>query len=123
MNAVNMTPGTAGAAVKDTGILYTLMLVAAVGVIVFSIAGIAAMMGRIPGALTGGAKPAGVRIEARSRPRRAAWPQHPRAANAGLSSPCASWKPRVRAATRAPSLFTSPGSARAGRCISRFACG
>jgi len=64
MNAVNMTPGTAGAAVKDTGILYTLMLVAAVGVIVFSIAGIAAMMGWIPGALTGGAKPAGVRIEA-----------------------------------------------------------
>jgi len=64
MNAVNMTPGTAGAAVKDTGILYMLMLVAAVGVIVFSIAGIAAMMGWIPGALTGGAKPAGVRIEA-----------------------------------------------------------
>ena len=64
MNAVNMTPGTAGAAVKDTGILYTLMLVAAMGVIVFSIAGIAAMMGWIPGALTGGAKPAGVRIEA-----------------------------------------------------------
>ena len=64
MNAVNMTPGTAGAAVKDTGILYMLMLVAAVGVIVFSIAGIATMMGWIPGALTGGANPAGVRIEA-----------------------------------------------------------
>jgi hypothetical protein len=57
MNAVNMTPGTASAAVKDTGILYMLMLVAAVGVIVFSIAGIATMMGWIPGALTGGARP------------------------------------------------------------------
>jgi hypothetical protein len=63
MNAVNMTPGTAGAAVKDTGILYPLMLVAAVGVIVFSIAGIATMMGWIPGALTSGSKPA-ARLEA-----------------------------------------------------------
>ena len=63
MNAVNMTPGTAGAAVKDTGLLYPLMLVAAVGVIVFSIAGIATMMGWIPGALTTGSKPA-ARLEA-----------------------------------------------------------
>lgn len=64
MNAVNMTPGAAGAAVKDTGILYPLMLIAAMGVIVFSIAGIATMMGWIPGTLTSGAKPSGVRLEA-----------------------------------------------------------
>lgn len=64
MDAVNMTPGAAGAGVKDTGILYPLMLVAAAGVIVFSIAGIATMMGWIPGALTGGARPAGARLEA-----------------------------------------------------------
>jgi len=64
MNAVNMTPGTTGAAVKDAGFLYPLMLVAAVGVIVFSIAGIATMMGWIPGALTGGSKVSGARLEA-----------------------------------------------------------
>jgi hypothetical protein len=64
MDAVNMTPGTAGAAVKDTGILYPLMLVAAAGVIVFSIAGIATMMGWIPSALTSGVSPAGARLEA-----------------------------------------------------------
>ena len=64
MDAVNMTPGTAGAAVKDTGILYPLMLVAAAGVIVFSIAGIATMMGWIPSALTSGVSPAGARMEA-----------------------------------------------------------
>jgi outer membrane lipoprotein SlyB len=63
MNAVNVTPGTAGVAVKDTGILYPLMLVAAVGVIVFSIAGIATMMGWMPGVLTSGTKPV-ARLEA-----------------------------------------------------------
>lgn len=56
MDAVNMTSVTAGAGVKDTGILYPLMLVAAAGVIVFSIAGIAAMMGWIPGVPTRGAR-------------------------------------------------------------------
>jgi hypothetical protein len=64
MDAVNITPGTAGAGVKDTGILYPLMLVAAAGVIVFSIAGIATMMGWIPGAPTSGARPSGARLEA-----------------------------------------------------------
>ena len=56
MDAVNMTSVTAGAGVKDTGILYPLMLVAAAGVIVFSIAGIAAMMGWIPGVPSSGAR-------------------------------------------------------------------
>ena len=55
MEAVNMTPGTAGTAVKDAGILYPLMLIAATAVIVFSIAGIATMMGWMPSALSGGA--------------------------------------------------------------------
>jgi hypothetical protein len=65
MNALNVTPGaTGGAAVKDTGVLYPLMLVAAVGVIVFSIAGIATMMGWIPGALTIGSKASGARSDA-----------------------------------------------------------
>jgi hypothetical protein len=68
MDAVNMTPGNTGAEVKDTGILYPLMLIAAVGVIVFSIAGIATMMGWIPGALSS-ANPAGARPDA---PRQAA---------------------------------------------------
>ena len=52
MEAVNITPGPAGA-VKDAGILYPLMLIAAAAVIVFSIAGIATMMGWMPSALTG----------------------------------------------------------------------
>jgi hypothetical protein len=55
MEAVNMTPGTAGTAEKDAGILYPLMLIAATAVIVFSIAGIATMMGWMPSALSGGA--------------------------------------------------------------------
>jgi hypothetical protein len=55
MEAVNMTPGTAGTAVKDAGILYPLMLIAATAVIVLSIAGIATMMGWMPGALSGSA--------------------------------------------------------------------
>jgi hypothetical protein len=53
MDAVNLTPGTAGTAVKDAGILYPLMLIAAAAVIVFSIAGIATMMGWMPGGLPG----------------------------------------------------------------------
>jgi hypothetical protein len=57
MDAVNMTPGPAGAAVKDAGILYPLMLIAAAAVIVFSIAGIATMMGWMPGALSSDAAP------------------------------------------------------------------
>lgn len=47
MDAVNLTPGNAGAMEKQTRILYPLMLVAAAAVIVFSVAGIAAMMGWI----------------------------------------------------------------------------
>ena len=47
MDAVNMTPGSAGTAVKRPGILYPLMLVAATAVIVFSVVGIATMMGWI----------------------------------------------------------------------------
>ena len=64
MDAVNITPGSAGAGVKDTGFLYPLMLVAAAGVIVFSIAGIATMMGWIPGVPVSGARQASVRLEA-----------------------------------------------------------
>jgi hypothetical protein len=47
MDAVDTTPGNAGAVEKAPGILYPLMLVAAAAVIVFSVAGIAAMMGWI----------------------------------------------------------------------------
>jgi hypothetical protein len=57
MDAVNMTPGPAGTAMKDAGILYPLMLIAAAAVIVFSIAGIATMMGWMPGALSSDAAP------------------------------------------------------------------
>ena len=64
MDAVNMTPGPAGAGVKDSGFLYPLMLVAAAGVIVFSIAGIATMMGWLPGVSTNAVRPAGARLEA-----------------------------------------------------------
>jgi hypothetical protein len=58
MDAVNMTPGNAGTVVKTPGILYPLMLIAAIAVIVFSVAGIATMMGWMPGALSSGADPA-----------------------------------------------------------------
>jgi hypothetical protein len=58
MNAVNMTPGNAGTVVKDPGILYPLMLIAAIAVIVFSVAGIATMMGWMPSALSSDADPA-----------------------------------------------------------------
>lgn len=58
MDAVNMTPGNAGTVVKHPGILYPLMLIAAIAVIVFSVAGIAAMMGWMPAALSSGAGPA-----------------------------------------------------------------
>lgn len=57
MDAVNMTPGNTVTAVKHPGILYPLMLIAAIAVIVFSVAGIASMMGWMPGALLSGADP------------------------------------------------------------------
>ena len=47
MDSVNLTPGNAGTVTKHTGILYPLMLIAAIAVIVFSVAGIATMMGWI----------------------------------------------------------------------------
>ena len=58
MSAVNMTSGPAGTVVKDPGILYPLMLIAAIAVIVFSVAGIATMMGWMPSALSNDADPA-----------------------------------------------------------------
>lgn len=58
MNAVNMSSGNAGAMDKRSGILYPLMLIAAIAVIVLSISGIATMMGWMPGALSRGADPA-----------------------------------------------------------------
>ena len=57
MNAVNMTLGRAGAMDKRPGILYPLMLIAAIAVIVFSISGIATMMGWMPSVLSRGADP------------------------------------------------------------------
>lgn len=68
MDAVNMNPGTGGAAVKDAGILYPLMLIAATAVIVFSIAGIATMMGWMPSALSGSADTARAQPAAASQP-------------------------------------------------------
>jgi len=47
MNAIDMTSGNAGAVEKHSRILYPLMIIAAAAVIVFSVAGIAAMMGWI----------------------------------------------------------------------------
>ena len=47
MDAVNTTSGTEGTGVKHLGILYPVMLIAAIAVIVFSVAGIATMMGWI----------------------------------------------------------------------------
>lgn len=91
MEAVNMTPGTAGTAVKDSGILYPLMLIAATAVIVFSIAGIATMMGWMPGALSGGAdaaraQPAGATQQAVPRQVESnAGPRDPAAAGQGGS--------------------------------------
>jgi hypothetical protein len=58
MDAVNMTPGNAGTVAKHPGILYPLMLIAAIAVIVFSVAGIATMMGWMPAALSSDADPA-----------------------------------------------------------------
>ena len=58
MSAVNMTSGHAGTVVKDPGMLYPLMLIAAIAVIVFSVAGIATMMGWMPSALSNDADPA-----------------------------------------------------------------
>jgi len=61
MDAVNMTPGNAGTVGKHPGYLYPLMLIAAIAVIVFSVAGIATMMGWMPGAHSSDAGPAGAR--------------------------------------------------------------
>lgn len=58
MDAVNMTPGNAGTVVKHPGFLYSFMVIAAMAVIVFSVAGIVTMMGWMPGALSTGGEPA-----------------------------------------------------------------
>ncbi|HEY7658057.1 MAG TPA: hypothetical protein VH881_14410 [Burkholderiales bacterium] len=72
MNAVNMTSGSAGAMDKRSGILYPLMLIAAVAVIVFSISGIATMMGWMPSVLSRGAGPMRAQPAAAVEPRPAA---------------------------------------------------
>lgn len=74
MNAVNMTSGNAGAMDKRSGILYPLMLIAAIAVIVFSISGIATMMGWMPSVLSRGADPM------RAQPAAAVKPGAPRPA-------------------------------------------
>ena len=48
---------TAGTSQKHVGLLYPLMLIAAIALIIFSILGIATMMGWMPGALPGGHSP------------------------------------------------------------------
>ena len=53
---------------KRSGLLYPMMLIAAIAVIVISIAGIAMMMGWVPGALSGG----GPAAEPEAAPPRAA---------------------------------------------------
>jgi hypothetical protein len=56
-----MTAGTADRtdADKRAGILYPAMLIAAIGVIVFSVVGIASMMGWMPGVFSGGSAATG----------------------------------------------------------------
>lgn len=73
MRSVNMGSGNAGAMDKRSGILYPLMLIAAIAVIVLSISGIATMMGWLPGVLSRGADPA------RAQPAAAIEPGTPRA--------------------------------------------
>lgn len=68
MNAVNMTSGSAGAMDKRSGILYPLMLIAAIAVIVFSVSGIATMMGWMPSILSRSADPARVKPAAAAEP-------------------------------------------------------
>lgn len=68
MDAVNMTSGNAGTVVKQPGVLYSLMLIAAMAVIVFSVAGIVAMMGWTPGALPTNGDPARARPVTASKP-------------------------------------------------------
>lgn len=58
MDAVNMTPGHADTGGKHSEILYPLMLISAIAVIVFSVAGIATMLGWMPGAHSSDAGPA-----------------------------------------------------------------
>lgn len=79
MNAVNMTSGNAGDMEKRSGILYPLMLIAAIAVIVFSISGIASMMGWMPSVLSRGAVPL------RAQP---AAPMEPGAPAAGVANAC-----------------------------------
>ena len=76
MDAVNLTPGNTGTVEKHPGILYPLMLIAAIAVIVFSVAGIATMMGWMPAALSSGADPT------RAQPVPASRPAQPRVAAA-----------------------------------------
>lgn len=68
MDALNMTPGNSVTVVKHPGILYPLMLIAAIAVIVFSVAGIATMMGWMPGALSSDAGPGRARAVPASKP-------------------------------------------------------
>src|SRR3970282_1107463 len=68
MDAVNMTPGNSVTVVKHPGIFYPLMLIAAIAVIVFSVVGIATMMGWMPGALSSDADPARARVAPASKP-------------------------------------------------------
>jgi hypothetical protein len=80
MGPINMATGNAGTVARDNGILYPLMLISAMAVIVFSIAGIATMMGWMPSALTSG----GDRVRARP-----AAPSTPRAASRVAAVPTA----------------------------------
>ena len=68
MDLVNMTPGNAGTVVKHPGMLYSLMVIAAMAVIVFSLAGIVAMMGWMPGALSSDGGPARAQPVPESKP-------------------------------------------------------
>ncbi len=70
---------------KRPGILYPMMLIAAIAVIVFSFAGIATMMGWLPGAQSQG-RP----LERSESPaRRPAAAESPRAAAPAPAAPCA----------------------------------
>jgi hypothetical protein len=70
---------------KRPDILYPVMLIAAITVIVFSFAGIATMMGWLPGAQTQG-RPL---VSSESPARRPAAAEHPRAAAPAPAAPCA----------------------------------
>ena len=79
------TMGARNAVEKRPGILYPLMLIAAIAVIVFSFAGMATMMGWLPGA-----QPQGRPLERSESPaRRPAAAGSPRAAAPAPAAPCA----------------------------------